>query len=112
MLFVLSGEREFTEQGVNYDFRRFYDTRIELLTKESSKKGKRRRFERLLNFFNGHLFPAGDDELDERKRMTDEERKLLDAIEGDLGDEESDDREDHFSGRGESPSNPGSNSNL
>jgi hypothetical protein len=47
--------------------------RIELLTKESSKKGKCRRFERLLDYFNSHIFPAGDDGLDECKRMKDEE---------------------------------------
>jgi hypothetical protein len=110
MLFVLSGERKFTEQGVNYDFQRFYDMQIELLTKESSKKGK--RFGRLLDYFNGHLFTAGDDEMDERRRMTDEERRLLDAIEGDSGDEESGDHDDHGSGGEELVSNPGSDSNL
>jgi hypothetical protein len=49
----------------------------------------------LVDYFNGHLFTAGDDGVDERRRMMDEERRLLDAIEGDSGDEESDDHDDH-----------------
>jgi|SRR5882757_5011089 len=87
MLFILSGELEFTEQGAGHDFRRFYDTRVKLLTKESVKRDKRRTFQALIKYFDSHLFPAANDGGD-RETMDDEERELRNALDHDLGDEE------------------------
>lgn len=73
--FILSSEAEFTEQGVDHDFRHFYDTRITLLTKESQKKGE--RFQELLDYFNRELFP---ETAEPQGSMDNEEMELFKAI--------------------------------
>ena len=88
MYFILSGEAEFSEQGAQHDFRHFYDTRVNLLTKESRKKTK--RLQKLIDYFDAELFPAADDNGDDQDGMVDEEKALYQAIE----DEEEDDIED------------------
>ena len=101
MLFVLSGESEFTEQGASHDFRRFYDTRVELLTKESAKRDKRHTFKALIDYFDSHLFPAahgGDD----HELIDDEERALRDALDHDSDEEEQAGSDDGMNGGGES----------
>lgn len=74
---------EFTEQGAAYDFGQFYQTRVDLLTKESNKKGKAgQRFTDLMDYFNSNLFPS-DDADDNAAAMDQEEQDLYDAIEED-----------------------------
>jgi len=73
--FILSGEAEFAEQGVDHDFRHFYDTRITLLTKESQKKGE--RFQKLVDYFNSELFP---ETAEPQGSMDNEEMELSKAI--------------------------------
>ena len=75
MYFILSGEAEFTEQGVDHDFRHFYETRITLLTKESQKKGE--RFQELIDYFNRELFP---ETTEPQGSMDNEEMELSKAI--------------------------------
>jgi aminoglycoside phosphotransferase len=75
---MLTGESEFTEQGASHDFRQFYDTRIKILKKASSKGPKARlQYEELMRYFNENLFPSEDmmePEVDEEEAM------LLQAI--------------------------------
>jgi hypothetical protein len=79
---------EFTEQGIQHDFSQFYNTRVDLLTKESRKKGKAgRRFTDLMEYFNSNLFPS-DDSKDSTNGMDQEEQDLYDAIEEDDEGEE------------------------
>jgi hypothetical protein len=90
--FILTGESEFTEQGASYDFRQFYDTRIEILQKGSSKGPKARgRYEELMKYFNDNLFPSEDAV---RPTVDAEEARLLQAISD--GEEES--AEEHGDG--------------
>jgi hypothetical protein len=81
--FILSGEGEFSEQGVDHDFRRFYDTHIALLTKESQKKGK--HFQELVDYFNHELFPKA---AEPQGSMDNEEMELSKAIDDEDEDEE------------------------
>jgi hypothetical protein len=76
--FILSGEGEFSEQGAEHDFRHFYNTRVNLLTKESRKKGE--RFQELISYFNHELFPEASDG-NSQDDMDDEEKELDKAIE-------------------------------
>ena len=92
MYFILSGEAEFSEQGAQHDFWHFYDTHINLLTKESRKKTK--WFQKLIDYFNAELFPAADDNGDYRDGMVDEEKALYQAIEDEEEDNIEDDIED------------------
>jgi len=56
--------------------------RVDLLTKESQKKGKAgQRFTNLIEYFNSNLFPS--DESSENNEMDEEERDLYQAIEED-----------------------------
>jgi hypothetical protein len=96
--FVLSGESEFCEHGVEHDFRHFYDTRIQILEKESRKKNKRNRFEALMKYFNDALFPD-ENSNDTTTGMSKEELELLEAIEQDESEEE-DDGPGHEGGTG------------
>jgi hypothetical protein len=93
--FILSGESEFTEQGTNHNFRQFYDTRIMILQKESSKGPKARcRYKELMKYFNDKLFPAEDmaePDVDEEEAM------LLQAI-SDGEEEPAEDENEHVSG--------------
>jgi hypothetical protein len=74
----LTGESEFTEQGVSHNFRQFYDTRIKILKKEASKGPKaRERYEDLMKYFNDKLFPS--EEIEEPD-VDEEEAMLLQAI--------------------------------
>lgn len=76
-LFILSGEAEFTERGVEHSFQQFYQTRVDILTKESQKT-RNRHFTELMGYYVRHLFP--DDEEDNLKHLSAEERELLQAI--------------------------------
>ena len=76
MYFILSGEGEFSEQGVEHDFQHFYDTCITLLTKESEKKGK--HFKQLIEYFNHELFPEA---AEPEGGMDNEEMGICKAIE-------------------------------
>ena len=90
MYFILSGEAEFSEQGAEHDFRQFYDTRVNLLTKESQKKSE--RFQKLIDYFNQELFPEASGDVDLQNGMADEEKELYKAIE-----EEEDAEDEHTS---------------
>ena len=93
----MSGESEFTEQGASHDFRHFYDTRIKILQKESSKGPKaRRRYEELMKYFNDDLFPSEDMVEPD---VDDEEAMLLQAI--------SDGEEDSGEDKGDRPAGEG-----
>lgn len=75
----MSGEGEFTEQGVDHDFRHFYETRINILEKEEKKKSK--CFQKLLDYFNAALFP--DERVENENVVDEEEARLLKAIDED-----------------------------
>jgi hypothetical protein len=84
--FILSGESEFTEQGVDHDFRQFYETRINILEKEEKKKSKRLRD--LMDYFNTALFP--DEHVENQNVVDEEEARLLKAISDDEDENEVD----------------------
>jgi hypothetical protein len=73
--FILSGEAEFAEQGVDHNFQHFYDTHITLLTKESQKKGE--HFQELVDYFNCELFP---ETAEPQGSMDNKEMELSKAI--------------------------------
>jgi hypothetical protein len=86
----LSGESEFTEQGATHDFRKFYETRIKILEKESSHGPKARaRYDDLMKYFNDNLFPsedAAEPDVDEEEAtlfhaISDEEKESEDGDE-------------------------------
>ena len=90
----MSGESEFTEQGTSYNFRQFYDTRITILWKGSSKGPKARcRYEELMKYFNEKLFPAEDVV---EPNVDEEESMLLQAI-SDGEEEPVEDENEHVS---------------
>ena len=87
----MSGESEFAEQGAKHDFRKFYETRIKILEKESSQGPKARaRYDDLMKYFNDNLFPsedAAEPDVDEEEAtllhaISDEEKESEDANEG------------------------------
>ena len=77
LYFILTGEAEFTEKGTEHDFQNFYNTRVQLLMKESQKQNG--RFRELIDYFNAELFPD-DDKVDPTSSMGDEEKALMKAI--------------------------------
>jgi hypothetical protein len=74
---------------------------VNLLTKESQKKGK--RFQELVDDFNRILFLATTDDMDPQSGMTKEEKELDKAIEEDVsggGDEDEDGGRDEGGSKG------------
>lgn len=87
--FILSGESEFTEKGVEHDFLQFYETRIQILKKGAHKNSK--HYWDLIVYFNENLF--SDAPMDDMIIVDEEEAQLLNALSDE--DEDEDEEPDH-----------------